>query len=104
MRRSEIKRKSGLKQVGKRVARERKAMAAAYLIVDERAQGYCEAGVPAVCEGAGLDHHHVGPRSTHPHLGTDPENILLVCRPCHSWIGDHPNQATELGLHRRAST
>lgn len=104
MKRSEIKRGTGLKQVGKRVSRERKAMVAAYRVVDERADDSCEASVEGECTGCGVDHHHVGPRSTHPHLRTDPTNILLVCRPCHAWIGDNPLAATELGLHKKAET
>lgn len=79
-------------------------MTDAYEIVDRRAAGRCEADVAGVCTGQGVEHHHIGPRSTHPHLRTDPTNIVLSCRPCHSWIGDHPNAATELGLHRKAET
>lgn len=28
----------------------------------------------------------------------DPSNVLAICRPCHSWVHDHPAEATELGL------
>ena len=104
MKRSQISRKTPMKQVGRRVRRERTAMAKAYQTVDERALGQCEARVDSVCIGRGSDHHHIGPRSTHPHLRTDPTNLLLVCRPCHDWIGDHPTDAAELGLHKKAET
>ena len=96
-------RRTRLKKVGRRVARERKAMADAYQTVDHRAQGQCEARLDG-CWHVGTDHHHVGPRSTHPHLRTDPTNIVLVCRPCHDWIGDNPTAAAELGLHKWAET
>lgn len=29
---------------------------------------------------------------------TDPANILLVCRPCHVWITEHPEGAVACGL------
>ncbi len=93
-----------LRKVGRRVRRERVAMFNAYEIVDRRAAGMCEAQVEGVCTGRGVEHHHVGPRSTHPHLRTDPTNIVLACPSCHRWIGDHPNKAAELGLHRKAET
>jgi len=79
-------------------------MTQAYQVVDQRALGVCEARVDGVCVDRGVEHHHVGPRSTFPHLRTDPTNILLVCPPCHRWIGDHPAAAAELGLHRIADT
>lgn len=28
----------------------------------------------------------------------DPNNILALCRPCHEWIGNHPEEAQECGL------
>lgn len=27
------------------------------------------------------------------------ENLLAVCRPCHSWITSHPAEGTRTGLH-----
>jgi hypothetical protein len=36
---------------------------------------------------------------------TDPENILCLCRGCHKWITEHPEQATALGwLRARTAT
>lgn len=29
------------------------------------------------------DLHHKKPRSTHPHLIYEPDNIKILCRPCH---------------------
>lgn len=29
----------------------------------------------------------------------DEDNVLAVCRPCHTWITVHPEKAQDLGLH-----
>lgn len=66
----------------RRAAKRRKLMAEyaeACRVVDQRAEGLCE-----WCgSGSWLDHHHVKPRSTHPDLIADPNNIRLLCRSCH---------------------
>lgn len=31
---------------------------------------------------------------------TDRENLALLCRTCHTWVTEHPMQATEEGLMR----
>jgi 5-methylcytosine-specific restriction endonuclease McrA len=28
---------------------------------------------------------------------TDPANIILLCRPCHSWVTENPREAAEQG-------
>ena len=33
---------------------------------------------------------------------TDPENVVPLCRPHHIWVTEHPKEAAELGLSRRA--
>jgi hypothetical protein len=30
----------------------------------------------------------------------DEANCLCVCRQCHTWVGDFPNEATALGLRQ----
>lgn len=34
---------------------------------------------------------------------TDETNAVALCRACHSWVHDHPQQATELSLLRSAT-
>lgn len=40
------------------------------------------------------DVHHIAGRG--PYL-LDQETWIPVCRPCHSWIHDHPGQARQMG-------
>ena len=59
----------------------------------------------AKCEMCGLDHrlldrkkhafhvHHVRSFTTFPELRADPENLRLLCAPCHRWV--HGKQNTE---------
>lgn len=58
----------------------------------------CEAATEA-CEGEAVDGHEVLPRSAGG-SATDPANILLVCRACHTWIHGHPEQSRKMGLLR----
>lgn len=46
--------------------------------------------------GVGLDAHEVRSRARGGSV-TDLDNIRLVCRPCHSWITEHPREAQEQG-------
>lgn len=88
-----------MKSVGARAKRRKPALDACYREVDERAQGACEARVRDVCWGYGSEHHHVGKRSVWPELVTDPRNVLLVCRACHTWIDWNQRDAVMLNLH-----
>jgi hypothetical protein len=57
---------------------------------------HCEAHT-RVCKGTWVDMHELLARSQ----GGDPldkSNILCVCRACHTWIGNYPREALELGL------
>ena len=59
----------------------------------------CVAKLPGICTGRAVDNHELLPRS----LGgsaTDKDNIIPVCRMCHSWITDHTAEAEARGLHR----
>lgn len=59
----------------------------------------------AKCEKCGLDHrhidrdamkfhvHHVASFAKHPERRADPENLKLLCAPCHRWV--HSNANTE---------
>jgi hypothetical protein len=66
--------------------------------VRRRAQGRCEARLPAVCDGWGTDAHHV--RSRAQGGAHEPENLLWLCGAfgCHGFIHAHPAAARCLGL------
>ena len=59
----------------------------------------CEAKIHGHCSFLADDMHEVLPRGRGG-SPTDPENIKLVCRNCHTWIGVNPTTATKLGLLR----
>lgn len=46
-----------------------------------------------------LDVHEIIPRSAWRDGWLDDTNCVLVCRAAHDWIGDHPDEAHEIGLH-----
>jgi hypothetical protein len=58
-----------------------------------------KAVVPKVYCGGPLDVHEVIPRSAWAKGYLDESNCLLVCRNHHDWIGDHPDDAHDFGLH-----
>ena len=61
--------------------------------------GFCEAKIPNCCSMIADDMHEVLPRGRGG-SPTDPDNILLVCRNCHTWIGVNVKEATARGLLR----
>ena len=54
----------------------------------------CEAALP-VCNGPSTDVHHKKGRGVY-HL--DITTWLPVCRNCHMWIEEHPEESYELGF------
>ncbi len=56
----------------------------------------CEAGLP-VCEGRAVDVHERLARSAGGSI-TNPDGLLLLCRPCHRYVTEHKREAIELGL------
>jgi 5-methylcytosine-specific restriction endonuclease McrA len=46
--------------------------------------------------GVGLDAHELVRRSQGGSI-TDLENIVLLCRPDHQWVTEHPREAAEQG-------
>jgi len=35
-------------------------------------------------------------------VDTDYSNFMILCRPCHTWITDHPKEAFKLGFAKHA--
>ncbi len=77
------------------VNRERREVIEALLA--ERGPG-CEARLVG-CDGRAVDCHELLRRSQGGSL-TDPSNLLLLCRSCHSWATEHPADAVTAGLSR----
>ena len=64
----------------------------------------CEAGSliylkanKTVCSGRAVELHEPLTRARGGSI-LDPDNTVAVCRNCHRWIHDHPEDATQLGL------
>lgn len=54
--------------------------------------------LPDRCAGP-LDPHEIIPRSAWTRGFTELDNVLIVCRAHHDWIGDYPDDAAEAKLH-----
>ena len=50
-----------------------------------------------VCANPSQDAHEVLSRARGGSI-LDENNILMLCRPHHSWVSEHPAEATKLGL------
>lgn len=86
-----------MRAVSKKKAKADREYKMACTIVRERSGEWCEARL-AGCGGLASHVHHVLPRSaggTH-----DPENLLHLCEPCHTYTHGHPAEARALGLLR----
>lgn len=69
----------------------------------EEREGLCEALVEGVCTRYASDLHEKLRRSQGGKIvGGDASDYLIVCRPCHTWIGNNPAQAFSLGLARHS--
>lgn len=53
------------------------------------------------CQSRADDLHEIVSRARGGSV-TDPENVVPLCRPHHIWVTEHPKEAAELGLSRRA--
>lgn len=60
-------------------------------------RGGCEARFVRGCTGEMHDGHEVLTRGRGGSI-TDPDNILMVCRPCHTYITEHPREADCAGF------
>lgn len=74
----------------------------------DRDRGFCQARPRMIAAGWGgdlarcrgpMDSHEVIPRSAWHEGQYVLENVIVVCRWHHDWIGDHPHAAHALGLH-----
>jgi hypothetical protein len=55
----------------------------------------CQANIIGCCSGEATDvHHKQGRGDNHNTIST----WLAVCRPCHTWIETHPQEAKDLGF------
>lgn len=74
-----------------------------FLLQLERERGpLCEAQGKAspTCQGFWSDGHELVRRSQGGDP-LDPDNVILVCRMCHDWIGANPALAIEHGLAKK---
>lgn len=66
---------------------------AARVLLVSRSGGLCEAHLDGCTRHATDAHHRRKPgRLWHP------ANLLHLCRACHQWTEDHPDEARQLGL------
>lgn len=104
MKRSELKRhtflqaRTPMRQVSNHRQRENRERARLRAEIGPVA---CEARIEGVCTGMAQDWHERLSRARGGSI-TDPSNRVMVCRPCHDWVGTHPRAATELGLLRHS--
>ena len=83
----------------KRQREQRQRRALLRRLVETRGP-WCEAGLLG-CRGLADDAHEVLTRARGGSI-VDPSNIKLLCRPCHDWVGAHPDEAERLGLLRHS--
>ena len=54
-----------------------------------------------ICDGRAVDIHEPLTRARGGSI-LETENSMAVCRSCHTWIHDNPENATKLGLLKRS--
>lgn len=99
-----MKRGGSLRSRSPRTAGRREAIAEASVQALERDRYRCQAvGLVAheCSERRGVDPHHLISKGAAPELVAEVANLVAVCRRAHDWIGDHPEEARELGLYGR---
>ena len=62
-----------------------------------RQWNHCEAQCCDGCTDRPTDGHEILTRARGGSI-TDTTNILMVCRPCHTWITDNPQEANRFGF------
>jgi hypothetical protein len=95
-----VKRGGPIRAVSRRRQSEASAWAKTVKFVRWRDHDRCvvgqRRGQPEKCWGP-IDPHHVRPVGRGGER-LDPMNVILACRNCHSWLHDHPVEATALGV------
>jgi hypothetical protein len=84
--------------------RQREMVARRQFVIDllEQRNHICEAKLDK-CTGWAVDVHEKLRRSQGGLLvGGKPEDYLILCRNCHTWVTEHPNEAHALGLVKRS--
>lgn len=70
--------------------------------IQERDKGICRR-----CDGVGTDIHHMLPRkaggTSDAAIAYGPDNLVTLCRPCHTWIESNRTQAMAEGWLRASS-
>lgn len=93
----------GLPRVSAKMKSQHRKEARCKQELRRRSGGKCEA-CPRLHDGPvrpGTDKHELKSRARGGDP-TDPENTILVCRPCHDWIEAHDDDAVILGLSRHS--
>lgn len=85
-----------IKPVSAKRARENRQRAKLRLRMIETHGVSCQAGILGVCDGRWTDMHERLSRARGGSV-TDPDNIVLLCRPCHRLITEHPAWAEANG-------
>ena len=91
-----LTRRQPLRRMSKKRRAELPSRKACCEAVRKRAGGRCEARLVG-CWGEGADCHEIVPRNQGGSIA-DPENVMLLCRPCHDFTIQHPNEARKLGM------
>lgn len=98
MRRTPLKRTSGLKKVSKKRSKDntlRRVLVRQHLELTP----YCEASLIGLgCTLQATDVHEIVPRGRRPGAQLEPELFCSLCRICHSWVTTHPDWADRHGL------
>lgn len=101
MKRTPLKRTTGLTRTAMRTSRPRPAVSRALRNrLAERSGGWCEARLP-MCTGQATDTCHRKARQAGGRpLGDDARlsNVWHGCRACHQWTHARPREANEFGL------
>ncbi len=90
-------RRRRIRQVSAKRAALAPARAKALTIVRRRSGGRCEAQVAPGCTYVATDGHERLTRAAGGSI-TDPDNILDLCRACHTWAHDHRKAAERYGV------
>jgi 5-methylcytosine-specific restriction endonuclease McrA len=95
-----MKTRRRISQMSDRAIAKLPARAAVVDAAWDRDQGRCQATrVTHVKCGGALEVHEIIPRSAWAGGELCLDNVILVCREHHRWIGSHPMAAHAAGLH-----